>query len=300
MKKRFLYSLITLFFFTFSFNSLVYAANCPLGYDVTRDLQGVMRVIRIVVPILVVVLSIFDAVVALTKGNEENEIKKVAKKFGKRMVYAVILGSITTIVPLVLSITGIVEVSNCDLKNPSEVDNEIVTKPRPVNPYQNVTSEECKNRGEYYDDGRCIVINSSSQCTYFKNSLSCANSYDNYKIYCKWDNDSGICNAATESDNNNFIVNNNDLITSISDVTNSRVFECSTYKETECNSNLDACVWDSDIGSCYARNQSVPKENRNDFCNAIGKNNNSLGSCLSFVHVCEYNAASRKCHAKGQ
>lgn len=64
---------------------------CPLGPEVTKDLQGVLKVFNIVAPLLVIVLSTMDAIKAITKGDAAGDLKKVAIRFGKRAALAAVL-----------------------------------------------------------------------------------------------------------------------------------------------------------------------------------------------------------------
>ena len=46
-----------------------YNEKCPLGEDVTADLAGVLRIMKILAPLLVLVFSAYEAIVAITIHN---------------------------------------------------------------------------------------------------------------------------------------------------------------------------------------------------------------------------------------
>lgn len=126
--KNYIYYLATAFLFSFLLISEVIAeeVNCPLGPNVTRDLYGILKIMKIAAPLLCIGFSAWEAVRAVAKGEADAEIKKVVTKFGQRMIYAVILFFIPVLVEAILNIAGIS--SGCDLQNPidngAEVDNK--------------------------------------------------------------------------------------------------------------------------------------------------------------------------------
>lgn len=85
----------------------VMAASCPLGPDVTKDLYGALKIIRIVAPLLVIAYSTLDTVKALTKGDGGAELKKVAQRFGKRCIYAVILFFLPMLIDLFMQMADV-------------------------------------------------------------------------------------------------------------------------------------------------------------------------------------------------
>lgn len=64
--------------------------NCDSLGLLRKDLQGIFKVFKIVAPILVIVFSTYDFIKALT-GKVEGEMKKAFTKFLKRLLFAVIL-----------------------------------------------------------------------------------------------------------------------------------------------------------------------------------------------------------------
>lgn len=92
----------------------VMAASCPLGPDVTKDLYGALKIIRIVAPLLVIAYSTLDTVKALTKGDGGSELKKVAQRFGKRCIYAIILFFLPMLIDLFMQMADVWDTNgNC-------------------------------------------------------------------------------------------------------------------------------------------------------------------------------------------
>ena len=92
---------------------------CPLGPDVTKDLYGALMILKIIAPLLCIGLSVFDAIKAVAKGDPSTDLKKVAIKFIKRMMYAIILFFIPVLVDLVFQMVDVWGANGtCDLMNP--------------------------------------------------------------------------------------------------------------------------------------------------------------------------------------
>lgn len=101
----------------------VYAA-CPLGEDVTKDLYGILKIFQIAAPVLCIAYSTFDVVKTVSKGDAEAEMKKVAQKFGKRLLYTVLLFFLPILVDQAMQIADVWGVNGtCDLTAP-EVETE--------------------------------------------------------------------------------------------------------------------------------------------------------------------------------
>ena len=82
-------------------------AWCPLGDDVTKDLVGVLRIMKILAPLLVVVYSTYDAVLALTKGEIDKEQKTLFNKFVKRVAAALLLFVIPLLVDQMMQLMNV-------------------------------------------------------------------------------------------------------------------------------------------------------------------------------------------------
>lgn len=121
MKKSNLIYYIATFLVFFLMITFDVFANCPLGPDVTKDLYNVLNVMKIVAPLLCVVLSIYDAIRAVAKGDPATDMKAVAKKFGKRMIYTIILFFIPVLVDICFQMADVWDVNGtCDLANPED------------------------------------------------------------------------------------------------------------------------------------------------------------------------------------
>lgn len=88
---------------------VVYAANpiatsvcSPLG-RLKDDIQGAFNLCKIIVPIVVVVFSIYDFIKAMA-GKVEGDIKKAFQKLVKRIVFAVIFFFIPDLLDYILGL----------------------------------------------------------------------------------------------------------------------------------------------------------------------------------------------------
>ena len=121
MKKNFKL-FITLLIIAITVPTVAHAAWCPLGDDVTKDLVGVLRIMKILAPILVVVYSTYDAVLALTKGEIDKEQKALFQKFAKRVAAAILLFIIPVIVDQMAQLMNVWDdVGHCVLTDESAV-----------------------------------------------------------------------------------------------------------------------------------------------------------------------------------
>jgi hypothetical protein len=96
---------------------LATTSSCPLGVNVTKDLAGILRIIKIVAPILVIGYTIYEGIVALTKGGVEAEGKKFFNKFVRRVGAAVVLFAVPVIVDQMMQIMNVWDESgHCELE----------------------------------------------------------------------------------------------------------------------------------------------------------------------------------------
>ena len=77
-----------------------------LGEDLTALLKDALRLMQIAGPILVIIMTIIDLIKATATGGKD-DLSKVGKKTVKRLIYAVLLFLIPTILNLVFSIFGV-------------------------------------------------------------------------------------------------------------------------------------------------------------------------------------------------
>ena len=82
-------------------------------------MYGVLKIFQIAAPVLCVAFSTLDVVRTVSKGDAEAEMKKVAQKFGKRMIYTVLLFFLPILVDQVMQIADVCGVNGtCDLTAP--------------------------------------------------------------------------------------------------------------------------------------------------------------------------------------
>ncbi|MBR6072738.1 MAG: hypothetical protein IKP76_00255, partial [Bacilli bacterium] len=81
--------------------------GCPLGEEVTKDLSGALKVMKILAPIFVFVYTVYDTIVALTKGDAQAEGKKMLQKFLKRIAAALTLFAIPVLIDVLFQLFNI-------------------------------------------------------------------------------------------------------------------------------------------------------------------------------------------------
>lgn len=148
MKK---FSYISILLFTvFAFSGAVYAA-CPLGADVTKDLYGILKVIRIAAPLLVIAFTIFEAIQAITKGDAAADLKKVATRFGKRCIFAVILFFLPILIDQVMQMANVWgDGGSCDIENAesNRMENDPSNNGQNANNNNNNSTNNGQNAGQ--------------------------------------------------------------------------------------------------------------------------------------------------------
>ena len=77
-----------------------------LGEDLTALLKDALRLMQIAGPILVIIMTIIDLIKATANGGKD-DLSKVGKKTVKRLIYAVLLFLIPTILNWAFSIFGV-------------------------------------------------------------------------------------------------------------------------------------------------------------------------------------------------
>ena len=98
--------------------------GCPLGEDVTKDLSGALRIMRIMAPIFVLTYTIYDVIVAVAKGDVQAEGKKMFSKFGKRVLAALLLFVIPTLVDVFMQFLDVWDSSgHCSFTNAMNILN---------------------------------------------------------------------------------------------------------------------------------------------------------------------------------
>ena len=122
--KNIIYYIATIILFSFLLIPDVFAW-CPLGEDVTKDLYGALKIFQILAPIFCIAFSVFDVVKTVSKGDADAEMKKVAGKFGKRVIYTILLFFLPIFVDQAMQIADVWGVNgSCDLTAPESNDPE--------------------------------------------------------------------------------------------------------------------------------------------------------------------------------
>lgn len=78
---------------------------CEGAATIFQIVGKIINIIKIVIPIIIVLLAMFDLAKAVTAG-EEKEIKEAQKMLIKRLVYGVVIFFVVTIVQLVFNLVG--------------------------------------------------------------------------------------------------------------------------------------------------------------------------------------------------
>lgn len=146
--------------------------TCPLGPNVTKDLYNVLNIFKIAAPILVVVLSIFDAIKTIATADAYSEMKKVALKFAKRAVIAMVLFFAPVLVNQIMVMANVWdENGTCNLSEPksNESDKSDESKESNESNESNKSNEptnEKKSCSEYNDN--IELCESDSECEIYE------------------------------------------------------------------------------------------------------------------------------------
>lgn len=109
MKKNNLYKYIAwAFLIMFGIKTIVFAdgnARCNSYGDLKTDMQNLFNLLKIIVPLLVIGLSTYDFIKAITAKDEKN-VKKAFQTLIKRIIYAIILFFLPVLLNLLLDLFG--------------------------------------------------------------------------------------------------------------------------------------------------------------------------------------------------
>jgi hypothetical protein len=101
---------------------------CPLGDDVTKDLVGVLRVMKILAPLLVIIYTTYETVIAITQGKIDEEQKKLFNKFARRVGAALLLFAIPVVVDAMMQLLNVWDSDGrCVLQDPSLTTKRVET-----------------------------------------------------------------------------------------------------------------------------------------------------------------------------
>lgn len=109
--KKIIYIIMYMYLVMFGFEKIVLGANTTADLECSdwgrtfNDLQNIFNFMKIVIPLLVIGLSTYDFIKAVT-AKEEKGIKKAFQIFIKRMIYAVIFFFLPVLLNLLLIMLG--------------------------------------------------------------------------------------------------------------------------------------------------------------------------------------------------
>ena len=94
-------------------NTVTIAAGEPVLGDVNDEdsvawlVQLVLNIVKVVGPILVILMTILDLVKVTAEQKQDGELKKIGIKTLKRVIYAVILFALPTLITVVFEFIGL-------------------------------------------------------------------------------------------------------------------------------------------------------------------------------------------------
>lgn len=106
--KKFIYIFMIMFLVMFGFKTIVFAdtLDCNSWGDVKQDLQNVFDFVKIVVPLLIIGLSTYDFIKAVT-AKDDKGLKKAFQILLKRLVCAIVLFFLPVLINLLLDLVSI-------------------------------------------------------------------------------------------------------------------------------------------------------------------------------------------------
>lgn len=106
--KNFVYIFLCLYLVLFGFKTVVFAdtLDCDSWGEVLTDLQNVFDFVKIVVPLLIIGLSTYDFIKAVT-AKDDKGLKKAFQILLKRLLYAVILFFLPVLINLLLKLVAV-------------------------------------------------------------------------------------------------------------------------------------------------------------------------------------------------
>ncbi len=107
-KKRIVKLILCLYLVMFGFKTIVFADSiqCDAWGDALQDLQNLFDLLKIIIPLLVIGLSSYDFVKAIT-SKEAKDVKKAYQTFLKRLILAVIFFFLPVLINLFLDMAGV-------------------------------------------------------------------------------------------------------------------------------------------------------------------------------------------------
>ncbi len=105
--KKIIYIFLYIYLVLFGFKTIVFAdgLSCDSWGDLKTDLQNIFNFLKVVVPLLVIGLSSYDFIKAVT-AKDEKDVKKAFQKLLKRFMYAIILFFLPVLLNFLLDLAG--------------------------------------------------------------------------------------------------------------------------------------------------------------------------------------------------
>ena len=104
-KKKILYLSAFLYLVLFGFKTIVFALDCNSWGDVKQDVQNVFDFCKIVIPLLIMGLSSYEFIKAVT-AKDDKGLKKAASTLLKRFALAVVFFFLPVILNWFLDLLG--------------------------------------------------------------------------------------------------------------------------------------------------------------------------------------------------
>lgn len=107
MKKKYLCISLIIYLMLFSFETVVFAdtLECEAWANTLKDIQNIFDFCKIVIPLLVIGLSSYDFIKAIT-GKDDKDMKKAFKVLLKRLALAVVFFFLPIILNFFLELIG--------------------------------------------------------------------------------------------------------------------------------------------------------------------------------------------------
>lgn len=166
------------------------AVSCPLGPEVTKDLYGILKVIKIVAPIMCFALSVYDLIICITKGEIESESKKVFQKFGKRLIYVALLYFVPMVVNALMIYLNVWDSNGiCDLSEDPKSSEEEKSKSFTITNYKYT----CKLGTTGCEISKVLSVSVSTEGP--KSYCTINYTRGSSKSQTRFDTEKGTCNA---------------------------------------------------------------------------------------------------------
>ena len=103
MKKKLLFlCIICIFIFSLKINAYAADLDCNVWGKALQDMNNVFDFIKIIIPLLIIGLSTYDFIKAITQ-KDDKDIKKAFTRLLKRLIYAVIFFFLPMLIELFLN-----------------------------------------------------------------------------------------------------------------------------------------------------------------------------------------------------